>query len=418
MLNVNSLMAEQMGIEGMVPWILVGVCALVLVIALIVGYVKGFRKIGFGGLRLGVACGGYLAIQLLLGENNPVKALALPDTLTPPVQSLVHSAITAVACILISLIVFGVLALIVRPAETAVSKQYIVGGKRGVEDEEYDDDDYDDDGRFDPRSLSKEMKRQGSPCFFNRLMGAIFGVVNVAVILAFVMGTILLVGYVTPLKDSFLKATYETEWIAFAFTYVQSYAVDFLIIAILMGCISNGYNSGLFEGVRAILLRIGYLVAFAGGVYLAFSPWAAEGQPLAFLNNFVGMVSVPLQETMPIVPADIAVILGKVVVGIALGLALDIVVFIIGWILGKFADVSADGGVLGFIDGVLSAIVHIVIGALIVFLLGLVLYCLQQYNVFAVGDLFNENSSLIKGLFTLLEEWVLPLLQQYFNLGA
>jgi hypothetical protein len=242
-------------------------------------------------------------------------------------------------------------------------------------------------------------------------------VINTAVILAFVVGTLLLVGYVTPLKDSLLKVTYETEWVANAFTYVQSYAVDFLIIAILMGCISNGYRSGIFEGVRAVFLRVGYLIAFAGGVYLAFSPWAADGQPLAFLNNFVGMVSAPLQEAMPIVPADIAVILGKVVIGIALGIVLDIVVFIIGWVLGKFADVSADGGVMGFIDGVLSAIIHIVIGALIVFLLGLVLYCLQQYNVFAVGDLFNENSTLVNGLFTLYEEWILPLLKTYFNLA-
>jgi hypothetical protein len=249
-------------------------------------------------------------------------------------------------------------------------------------------------------------------------MGAIFGVVNAAVILAFVVGTVLLVGYVTPLKDSFLKATYETEWIAFAFTYVQSYAVDFLIIAILMGCISNGYKSGIFEGIRAVFLRIGYLLGFAGGVYLVFSPLAAEGQALAFLNNFVVMVATPLQEAVPMVPADIAVIAGKVVVGIACGLVLDIVVFIIGWLLGKFADVSAEGGVLGFIDGVLSAVIHILIGVLIVFLLGMILYCLQQYNVFAVGDLFNENSSLIKGLFALYEEWILPLLQTYFNLGV
>ncbi len=415
MLNVNSLMTEQAGIEGMIPWILVGICALALVISLIAGYVKGFRKIGFGGLTLGVACAGYLTIQLLLGDANPIKAIVLPETLTAPVQSLVHSAITAVACILVALIVFGLLALAVRPAEESV-RQYIIGAGMSNDDEEYEEDDWDDDGHIDPRSLREGMKIQGSPCFFNRLMGAIFGVINTAVILAFVMGTILLVGYVTPLKDSLLKVTYETEWIMSAFTYVQSYAVDFLIIAILMGCISSGYKSGIFEGVRAIFLRIGYLVAFAGGVYLVFSPLAAEGQAFAFIDNFVVLVSAPLQEAMPIVPADIAVVLGKVVVGIALGLILDIIVFIIGWVLGKFADVSADGGVIGFIDGVLSAIIHIVIGALVVFLLGLILYCLMQYNVFAVGDLFNENSSLINGLFTLYEEWVLPLLKTYFNL--
>lgn len=421
MLNVNSLMTEQaaaLGIEGMIPWILVGVCALVLVIALIVGFVKGFRRIGFGGLTLGVACGGYVAIQLLLGDANPVKAIPLPETLTVPVQGLVYSAITAVACILVALIVFGLLALIVRPAETAGNKQYIVDGGRKAADDEFEDDDWDDDGYYDSRSLKKQIKRQDSPCFFNRLMGAIFGVVNTAVILAFVVGTILLVGYVTPFKDTFLKATYETEWIAFAFTYVQTYAIDFLIIAILMGCISNGYKSGIFEGVRAVLLRIGYLLGFAGGVYLAFSPLAAEGQALAFLNNFVVMVATPLQEAVPMVTADIAVIAGKIVVGIVCGIVLDIVVFMIGWLLGKFADVSADGGVLGFIDGILSAVIHILIGALIVFLLGMILYCLQQYNVFAVGDLFNENSSLINGLFTLYEEWILPLLQTYFNLGA
>ena len=130
------------------------------------------------------------------------------------------------------------------------------------------------------------------------------------------------------------------------------------------------------------------------------------------------MVATPLQEAVPMVTADIAVIAGKIVVGIVCGIVLDIVVFMIGWLLGKFADVSADGGVLGFIDGILSAVIHILIGALIVFLLGMILYCLQQYNVFAVGDLFNENSSLINGLFTLYEEWILPLLQTYFNLGA
>ena len=418
MLYLNSLMAEQMAIDSLIPWILVGVCGLVLVIALIVGLVKGFRRIGFGGLTLGVACAGYLTIQLLLGDANPVKAIVLPETLSAPVQGLIHSAITAVACILISLIVFGLLALAVRPAEKAVNRQYIVGGNRKAEDEEDEDDDWDDDGYFDPRSLKKQIKRQDSPCFFNRLLGGIFGVINTAVILAFVVGTLLLIGYVTPFKDTFLKATYETEWVAFAFTYVQSYAVDFLIIAILMGAIANGYKSGIFEGVRALILRIGYLAAFVGGVYLAFSPLALEGQPLFFLNNFVVMIVTPLSEAVPIVPYDIAAVVSRAIVGVALGLVLDIVVFIIGWLLGKFADGSAEGGVMGFIYGIISAILHIAIGAVIVVVLAVALYCLQQYNVFAVGDLFNENSSLINGLFTLFEEQILPLLQTYFNLGA
>ncbi len=417
MLYVNSLMAEQADVFSFIPWILVGVCGLALIISLIVGFVKGFRRIGFGGLKLGVACGGYLAVQLLLGDNNPIKAIALPDTLTAGVKELVYSAITAVACAIIALILLGLIALAVRPREAAVKEhRYFVGAGANEEDDLFDDD-YEEDERIDPRSLAKEMLRQNKPCFFNRLLGGIFALVNTAVIFAFVVGTLLLVGNVTPLKDSYLKATYETEWIAFAFGYVQSYAVDFLIIAILTGFISNGFRSGIFNGVRSVFLKIGYLAAFAGGIYLMFSPLAAEGQPLAFLNNFVTMVATPLKETVTMLTDEIAFTAGQIVVGIAFGLVLDIVVFIIGWVLGKFVQASEESGVIGFIDGVFSAIIHIVIGVLVVAVLALILYCLQQYNVFNVGALYNENSSLISGLFTLFEEWVLPLLQQYFNLG-
>ena len=416
MLNVHSLMTEQAGNDSLIPWILLGICAVAVVIALIVGYQKGFRRIGFGGLTVCAACGLYFVVERWLVGVNPINAIALPETLTPPVQALVHSAITAVACSIVSLIGFGVLSLLVRPSEGEMEKQVLIAPTEYGD--EYDDDDWDEDDHFDVRSLGKGMKNINQPCLFNRLLGAGANAVGVLFITALVIGTLLLAGYVTPFKDSFLKTTYETEWVIKVLGYVRSYWLDFLIIAILTGFISNGYQSGIFDGIRAVITSVGYLAAFAGGVYLAFSPWTEEGQALAFLNNFVAMVATPLQEATPLVSPEIAVVVGKVAVGIALGVVLDLVVLLISWLLGKCADVSVDGGFIGFVDGILSAVFHVAIGALIVCLLALILYCLQQYNVFAVGDLFNENTSLMKGLFTLFEEWVLPLLQSHFNLGA
>ena len=126
MLNVHSLMTEQAGNDSLIPWILLGICAVAVVIALIVGYQKGFRRIGFGGLTVCAACGLYFVVERWLVGVNPINAIALPETLTPPVQALVHSAITAVACSIVSLIGFGVLSLLVRPSEGEMEKQVLI----------------------------------------------------------------------------------------------------------------------------------------------------------------------------------------------------------------------------------------------------------------------------------------------------
>ena len=428
MMNTSSLLVLS-AIAPYLTYILVGIFAVPMLIAMIVGAKKGFRKIGWGGLIWGCIGGGYVALDLLFRKSNPIVNIAFVSKLSEGTKQFVSTATFALAACLAVLVFFGLVGLIFRPRERDVKKEYhyyaksspyaqVAKGGKYVMDSPYDEETEEDYEETAPKKRKGKIQtvKGGKPCFFNRFIGAIVAAVNAAVVVAVLLGLALVVLNATALKDGILKPVYENKTIATVFPYVLKYELDILFIGIIALYVRRGYKVGIASGIRSLLVPILKFGAIVGGLYLPFSPLAAEGKVLSFIgagSNFVGEF---LGKYIPAtVAASVTAIVGKLVFGIILVLVMLLIVFIIGWLLDRVIDGAEKNGFVAFLDGSIATVLYLLIGALVCVLLAAILYLVEYLGFFASSKLFTAESPLMNGAFNVCEEFLKPYLQKFIK---
>lgn len=385
-----------------IPYIVIGVLALVALIALIVGIVKGFTGLNLRPLSWAIGCAAFVTLEIFFHENNFILAL-IPMELEPWLYSLLSTLIWLFAALLVRGIVSGIIVLMKGSRKkNQLDKAEKISHKEKVTGEEHE---------VDENELYSNLPVDGKkkPSALNRLFGGIFAIINVAVVLIFVAAIALVVLNVTPLRAEMLKPFFEEGFMAAVFPYVLTYTLDFILIATVVGIISKGYACGLMSGVRSIGIFLAYIAALVGSFYLPFSPFVAEGMPLAFVGNAAGLIAGLIPEA---VPANISLIIGQVAVGIVLCIILCLLVKFLGWVLDKLLDVIDNVGVLRVIDGSLGAIVYSVLAVAVVAIVVVLLYALEYYGIFQSSSLFSTNSPLMGGLFDACDAYLRPALEQ------
>lgn len=426
MMNVSSLMALE-ALQPYLPYIIGGVGAIVLLIAILVGVAKGFRRIGWGGLIWGGACALYAGANYLLSKNNPIALMAQKMGASANMANFISAVVVAVACVLVFLIVFGIVALFARPLE---DDEYGYAAQNASQSQPqqpvyppyppypyapypypyspyYGGEEFDED--FEEDIPAKAAKTRGSIGGVDRFFGAIVSVVNVLVVLLALAGVALVALNLTPLRGGALKPVYENQIVSKVFPFFSSYILDFLLIGIVMLYVRRGFNVGLVAGLRMLVVSLGRIAAIGLAFWLPFSPYVAEGKPLSVVgkgsNYFKSLFA-------KYIPEQICGALGSVAMGLVLMVVFLLIVWIVSWLLDRMIDTSKMGGAFRFLDGVLASVVYVAIGVVVCLMIGVALYGVQYFGIVETSKLFGENSVFCKGLFDFCAEFVLPYLDK------
>ncbi len=368
----------------------------ILLVAFIVGAVKGVRRVSWGAFYWAVAAVGFIFAYTFLIDKNPLEKILTGHLLDGAKRF--WTVGLALACILLSLLVYGLFSAILRPREVWVRDN----------DNCYDgfhyDIDYDDDTTF-KGGLGQELTvRKYKSGVFGRFFGGLLCVFNVAFVLAVIAAVGILIIQSTGLRNLKISLLVTKGFMGKITPYLLSYGLDFLTIGILFGMAYKGFQVGFIGSASAVIKTLGVL----GVIGLAFAtPFVGKLANLPYIHGIIGKCIGIWTNAVP----SFANVLGKLTAGALFALVGAIVVLLVGFILGKITDKIADIKVIRALDGMLSAVVFLVIGLAICVVAWELLYVLDHFDIFNVRLIFNDKSALTVELYETGEEifdWIAP----------
>ena len=358
-------------------------------IAFCIGAKKGIRRVSLFGVFWAAAAVAFFLVKMY------TKGTAATD-----LKGLIYDTILAAGCVLGGLFVYKFCCWWRRPKVRYVKKK----GDKHFKDEngvEYDSEkeDFDDYEKYASTKMAVKTGT-GEPKFFGRVFGGLVCVLNVAIVLFLVvaagMYAIMGMGW----EKTACAVLFEKAWIVHLKTWTFNYAVDFVIVGILLKNANNGFGKGFIESLRVLFVKLGALVAFVAAFYLPFSPFAtASGwAPLcAVTDRFMAIV-----EGLG-VPAFAAPFTGRLVCGAILYALMLVALWLLNKVFVKLADAVDGISLFRVTDGVLSSAVYVVIGCVVcVAALGALYLC--SYFAFYNFAPFLSGGYLANGFFTICEK--------------
>ena len=381
------------------PWVIYAVVGVIALIPFGFGFAKGFRKLHWGcWIWGGTAVGYYFLRNFLLGFEPVQNILASMEGLDPVVVSSAFDIVLALALVLAVMIVVGLFGVIVRPRTKELTDYE-------KEVEEYDDDKKWED--LDEDEIRQKKLQKGKPCFFNRLIGGIFNLVNFAVVVVAIVAVVALVLKITPLATGVLQPVFENEFFAMIWDFIYVYTLDLLIIGFIIALGYSGYKAGVACGAYALLAPVGGLAVGIFSFWLPFSPLVLGG-PLEFLDFFAAAIMNALPEMIPV---NIAVIIARLAIGLIVCILLGIVYKLITMGIKALVNKSLRKPFWCFIDGIIGTLVRLVLSVVIVAVFAMLAYTLHYFAVIDVSALTSVESPLFGGLFKIFELYLAPTFQ-------
>ena len=385
---------------GVIEWCVVGVVAVIAIIAFIIGCKTGFSNLKLRPASWAFGCVVFLALEKFMHDKCFVNALFPVED--PALASFIASMTWLAVALLVRWAVFGIISVSIR-----CSKKRKLKLAEEIERKEKETGEEilpDENEVYKPLPINGKIK----PGPLNRLFGGIFAATNTLLIAFTALALVLLLLSLTPMYAQ-LGIVYTGSF-ADVWGFMHVYALDVLMVAIGCAIVIKGYRDGLLMGVRRLGVWLLKIAAIVGGFYLPFSPWAADGAALGFLTVGVQKVAalIPLPEVIPPIVIEVAI---KIAFGLVIAVALFFLAVLLGWLLGKLIEVVDKSPVLWRIDGFIGAIVYIAIAALAVGGIIAVLYTLEFYGVFAASGLFTESSPLLSGAYKVCDSVLKPLLE-------
>lgn len=383
MMLLNGLFSANAFLQKL-PTMAICLAVALVVMAFFIGAKKGLRKVSLFGISW-VA----MAVVFFL-----VKKLS-HDAAATDFKGLISDTVLAVGCVLGGLFTYKFIAWWRRPKVRYVKKK----GDKYFKDEngvEYDSEkeDYDDYEKYASTKMAVK-KGTGDPKFFGRLLGGLVCVLNVSVVLfigaAAAMFTIVgLKMDQTTFADLFAKG-----WVGNVKTWTYRYAIDFVIIGIILKNANNGYDKGFIESLRVLFVKVGIAAAAAVAFWLPFSAFAtASGNAFlcATTNRFMQLV-----KSIG-VPAFAAPFTGRLICGAVIYGVMLVGIWLLNKLLIKLTDAVQGKAFFRVIDGALSCAVYAMIGCLICVVVLGVLYLCTHLGFFNFTP-FLSGSTLADGFF-------------------
>ncbi len=394
MISLQSLLSG-VALVHKIPLFTAVAFGVILIIAFIVGMVKGFRKVSWGGFHWLLACVGFIFAYKYLYDNNPLDGKLKGDAAV--YTGFLWAFALAIGCVLISLLLCGIFAAIFRPKAVWV-KDY----DRDQYGFEYESDEMDDRTVGEKPSGKKLVwKGRSKPCFFARLTGGLHCALNVATVLAVIGAAFLLIVVRTKLGEGTLGRIFDVKAARIALKYTVSYALDFITVGIVLGIAYGGYKIGFIGSARAFVTTLGILFAVGFGFAVPFVKGLAE---IEFFDKLIYRCS-KLFTNLNAKAGDILLrdLCTKLTAGFFIAAMGTLVVVLIILLL-RFIEKKVDGATgIRVVDGFFSMLIFLVIGAAVSGLFWGILYLLDYCGIFHARELFNEKASLSKEFFLAAE---------------
>lgn len=377
---------------GWLPYCVAVLCGVLLAIAFVIGAVKGGARVRWGGFAWLVAGVGFVFADKYLHTKNPVYTFMTARGFDERVTSFASAISLAAACVLVTLLFYGVFAVICRRKRRAVKAQATF--EKSVRYGSYEGFDIDED---------ETTERGAKPSGLGRLMGGVLCAVNTAAVLATLICIALLVVDSTKLKDGALEAIYTVPAVNKLLPYVAQYALDLAIVGVVFAVAFAGAKKGFTETLRVIVVKIGGLCAIALCLYLPFSRFASSN---SFLNVIVSRC-VGLFSKLG-VSEKVYTVCGKIAAGVLMGVMVALAFALLNWLLKLLGRSVRRGGFFRALDRMLACLVYLALGVLLCALIWAVLYVFAHYGVFHMGGLTRGATTLSKGFFETFDVYLQP----------
>lgn len=374
-----------------VPLVVAIACAVVAAIAFLVGFTKGFRRVGWGCLTCLVATAVFIVCNMLLVKFKLVLNINMDGTLD---ERALTTFLVAVVSIMLTLGVYGLLSWLLRPSYKIVHRNP-VSYKYGIEIED-DYSEYDDVA--EPQFV--EWKHAGRPTIVGRLIGGAICAINALGILGIVLSVIVIIVNATGLRSTVLSAAMDIRATKILLDFAQKYALDFITISAIVLIAFRGYKNGLVGSIRSLVVSYGGTIL---GILAFILPFVNSGV-LFFTPKLVQRCTSLLGG----VPEMFRALAGKLLAGVLIFCFFMILLALINLLLGKLSCVVIRLKPIRMLDGSIACFLYFLLGVMICIGVWCLLYALDYCGLLHISEAFSEDSSLAGSLFKLAETWVKP----------
>jgi hypothetical protein len=386
MISLHSMMAVGNTMQKL-PQILLIVAGCLMGIAFVIGFLKGFRKVGWNGLIWATAGSVFIVASRSINSTGTVT------------KKFVLAMLIALACIAGVLALYGLLSYYLRPKIKWVKDNVNGDTSLAAYGLEFEPEYVNYDGEDDWQPYGKRIKKTGftPPCFAFRLLGGLACAINVGVIL-WAIGSVVLLGIsATSLADKnvglILTAKYMDKFLALA----QKTVLDVLCIGLIITIAKKGYSAGLMNSVRAILVSLGTLALIGLCFYLPFSPFATRDAGIwHFLVSLTNRCINMMHQWVP----KFSKPLGKIVAGAVMSIGAGILMFLINLALKKWCKFVSTTASTRMVDSILACVLYMIIGALVCVAIWFALSALDYFGILHISEaLTDKGAHLSNGLY-------------------
>ncbi len=382
MTSLHLIMAKNAGALPLIGGVVAGI---ILVLAFIIGMVKGVRKVGWGGFYWAASGVGYVFVYKFLGKLNPLafggNYAALADS--------IWALLLAIICVLLSLALYGFFGIVLRPRAIWIRKYQT--DSYGFE---YEMDDMDDklaDGSR--RNCELIMRGDDTPTIFGRIGGGLLSFINAAAVLATIGSLLLLVINATGLRNGQLGEMMNIAVVKQTFKYVMNYALDFITVGVVLAIAFKGYKNGFVGSARSFMMSFGMFVIV---VVCFVIPFIGAFANFSYLGKLIERcIALYANKFGPRVSS----ILGKLTTGALMAIVAAGFLYFLNFLMRLLADKIEDTFVIRIIDGSIAAVIYLIVGAALVMLFWAILFALDHYGIIYVSQAFGDGSSLAKECF-------------------
>ena len=380
MSSLYGILAMKTLMHAMPTYALIA-CGVIVGIAFLVGFIKGFRRVAWGGFYWLVASAAYVFAYSMLGGYNVLSGMFPPEMAS--VAEFAWALLLALGCMMVALLVYGILNFLLRPREVLYTDEEVEIDELGFVYEE----DWEDDG-LDFVEEKYIIKNGKKPKLFGRLAGGFMGAVNAAAVLGVILSLFLFVIDGTAFKKGYIGYIFDVPLVQTVFTYASAYALDFITIGIVMAVTYRGYKRGFLGTTRKLIMFVGIVAILLACFIIPFTQFSY----IYFISRLIERCASMYTRF----DVFYQYLFGRITAGVVLAIPGIILIVLISVLLKKLVNAVKSCAFLRVVDGMFAAVLYAILGTVLVLVFWGLLYVLEYCGIFYVTDGLNEYATLSK----------------------
>ena len=411
MIPLYAILAEQNPFTSL-PLVMLIVSVAILVMAFLFGYIKGFRRIGWGGLAWLLTC-----VVFVIADGILRQTLISPFTnmgFSTDMAAFLAALVVAVVCIVIVLALHGIMTLCLRPKVKwmdALEDDDNDLAEFGLEyEDEYDA--YDVYEGFERRG--KTMYRSGyeNPSLVNRIFGGLASAAKALMILFIALSFAVFFVGATKVSTGPLGIILKAENVQTVWNFATRYALEFLSIGLVIVFGVKGYTKGLLSSLRSLIVIGGAIAAAVFSFLLPFTQLSLAEEGIFY---FLGRLVTRCVNLFGGAENMMAFVVGRILAGVCLLVFFTVILILINIILKKCCRMVQGTKPVRVLDGSLACLIFLAIGVVLVIAIWCILYTVDYCGIFHTTEIFTKDAALANGLYKFGESMMKPYIDKFIQ---